>query len=243
MLTPILLDEGFSAANVAGSTVTSNSISVVAGDPVVVNIRISSFSGTPPAISMPDSLGITWGAPIIAQVFGGGYTSTWQYAFEGRPSANATGSVDMVVAAGSTTESFLWQIARVPNVGARLQVVGNVSEAVDPSVLNLTLAALASSESGVFAGWARGNGPTTIPADVMAPSATYSELTEFASGSGSTPGGLIFTYKLQGTTTPGVTANDAFIRLAGFAIEYAVGGAPAQSQAPRTMHQQRMRTA
>lgn len=222
MLTPILLDEDFDPTNVAGTTVPSNSITVVAGDPVIVNIRISSFSGTPPAITMPDSLGITWGSPVAAQVFGGGYTSTWQYVFEGRPAAGATGTVDMVVAAGSTVESFMWQITRVPGVGARRQVVAAVNEAVDPSVLDITLAALEGVGSGVIAVWARGNGDVTL--DIMAPSATYSELNEFSSGSGSTPGGLITTYKLSGTTTPGVIASDPFIRMAGTAFEYSASG-------------------
>lgn len=213
LLTPSVVNTG----NVQGTTVSSASCTPGANKLVVVNVYVSVFSGTPPTASV-SGCGLTW-TPQASQIHDT-QTTVRQVVYTGISASPSTGTIDVVVAASGATECFVAQYVEIGSVDSSApitQTVLKVGVGASPTTETITLAALGAGTPGVFAAWTRSNGSAT--AALFAASSGYTILEEKFSNSGSNPGCVAISYKVAGTTTPGVTSATDFLRINGAAFE------------------------
>jgi hypothetical protein len=216
MDTPTLLDSNITTTNVAGTTVNTASVSPAANKQIFVHVNITTYSGTPPAVSITSpSLGLTWTARSNA--VHSDITNAVHYVFSGIGASTSSGVIPIVVAAGNSVASFSYQVVEVGATGTATIVQQSTHEqgpSEAPTSTTITGLAAITGSNGVvyFASRAGGTG---------SPFAASGSGNVLLAQTGAADSGIASFYNLSGTTTPTYLLGD-FTRNTGIAFE--IGG-------------------
>lgn len=243
MQTPVVLGTSVNlGTNTAGTTVSFGTVSVGANKPIVLAVLQATYGGAPNAIT-PDpsnTLGMTW-TTHVNNVVHSDIGSASLHVFTGIKTSAVSGDLTFGVAATSA-------VARTIAIAADMGADGNASPPPIVQVSDVLQEGSESPSDATVAGLealASGSGVLAVfstpgaASPVFTPQNSFTQLAQV----NATDGALIVIYKLAGTTDPRVTTDDDFVRVNGFAFEIKADGGGSTSQAPRSMHQRRMRHA
>jgi hypothetical protein len=219
MDTPTLLTDAITTSNVAGTTVDTASISPAANKQVFVNINITTYSGTPPAVSITaNDLGLAWTEE--SNTVHDDITTAVHYVFSGVGASPSSGQLSIVIASGNAVASFAYQVVEVGAGGSGSTIVqqSNHTQGPSESPTDTTITGLSAltGSNGViyFASRAGGTG---------SPFAAAGGSTLLAQ-TGASDSGVATFYNTSGTTSPQYTISNDFVRNAGLAFEIGESG-------------------
>lgn len=206
---------GTQSYNTASITPGSNKL-------ILLAVSISTFAVSAGALSATGN-GLTYVA-IDSQLYSG--TTNRIALFRAMGASPSSGAITISIG-GATNNSCQWAVIELDGVdtsgtngsGAIVQGVFNSTTGGAPNSLTITLAALSDAVNNAVVSVFGVSGDT-----LQTPAASYTELSDNDSLTGSEANSLETQWKLPGTTTPSASGQPDFADIGGIAVEIKAGG-------------------